>query len=131
MFECRPLAPLLPRILVSMATVSNLLIVILLTGSPLANLVCFDACEEQLARGARCHQQLTAPVEPTMRRADDCGTTLVGEGPFVREERTLLVALLAMSVPSTTIPTMTGVDASVITSHAAIAWLITKPVLRL
>ena len=131
MFKCRPLAPLLPRILVSMATVSNLLIVMLLAGSPLANLVCFDACEEQLARGARCHQQLTAPLEPTMRRADDCGTTLVGEGPFLREERSPLVALLAMSVPSTAIPTMTSVDTSAITSTAMIAWLITKPVLRL
>jgi hypothetical protein len=114
-----------------MATVSNLLIVMLLAGSPLANLVCFDACEEQLTHAARCHQQLTAPVEPTMGRADDCGTTLVGEGPFLREERTPLVALLAMSVPTTAIPTMTSVDASVITSPAVIGWLITKPVLRL
>jgi hypothetical protein len=66
-----------------------------------------------------------------MRRADDCGTTLVGEGPFLREERSPLVALLAMSVSSTAIPTMTSVDASAITSTAMIAWLITKPVLRL
>lgn len=131
MFECRPLAPLLLRILVSMASVSNLLIVMLLAGSPLANLVCFDACDEQLTRAARCHQQLTAPVEPTMRRADDCRTTLVGEGPFLKEERNPLVALLAVSVPSRAIPTMTRVDASAITLPAAIAWVITNPVLRL
>jgi|RhiMetdeSRZDD1v2_1073273.scaffolds.fasta_scaffold370008_2 hypothetical protein len=114
-----------------MTKVSTLLIVTMLAGSPVTAMACIGACEKQLTRAATCDRDMSASADPTMKRAD-CGTALVNETAFLKEERIPDDdAWIVISVWTTSKSAMASGNAVAITSPIAIAWPTTGHVLRL
>lgn len=99
------LAPSLPRYrrAVPLTNVTAVLLVLALTGIPVARAACVIECHRERATSGHCHVDLPTSVERTMSANSSCNDVAIGENPYVIELRAVpgAVAVGPTSLPTT------------------------------
>src|SRR5687768_10217871 len=72
---------------VPMTNITALLLVLTMTGVPVASIVCVAECQPEPATWGHCHGDMAASDRPMMFASDSCNDPSIGDSPFVIEYR--------------------------------------------
>jgi hypothetical protein len=70
----------------AMTRVTTLLIVLILTGSPVADAACVSWCDARPITGSACRESIVDPMSVTISDASGTCAALLAANPFLREE---------------------------------------------
>lgn len=113
-----------------MTNITAVLLVLTLTGAPVASVVCVAKCQHELAMSGHCHADMAASDRPMVSASDSCNDPSISDSPFVINHRAVPgAAVLATTLLSAT-PRLVRADAPAVLG-AADAWLKPPPVLRI
>lgn len=114
-----------------MTTTTALLLVLTLTGTPVASVMCGAECQPAPVPASHCHDDVAASGGPGVSRDGRCSEPLLSDAPYLVEQRaTTGAAVLATSASSPTL-TMARMEAPALSAAAPSGWLTPPLVLRL
>jgi hypothetical protein len=114
-----------------MTNITVLLLVLTMTGAPVASVVCVTECQDEPATTGHCHGDMATTDGPKMSANDSCNEPSMSDSPFVIQHRAVPgAAVLATSLSPTTLA-LVRTDALAVFAGAADAWLKPRLVLRL
>jgi hypothetical protein len=114
-----------------MTNLTALLLVLTLTGAPVASVVCAAECNHKLAAEAHCHGDMTESDSPIATASYSCNDLSLGESPYVVEHRSMPGAAVLINTLSSTAPVLVMTVEPAVRTRAADAWLTSPQVLRL
>ena len=114
-----------------MTNITALLIVLTLTGAPVASVVCGVECQHEPAPSGHCHGDMTTSDGPRMSPSDSCNDSSIGDSPFVIEHRAVPGAAVLTTMLSLTAPELARTDAPAVLTTAVNPWLKPPLVLRI
>ena len=114
-----------------MTNITALLLVLTMTGVPVANLVCVAECQPEPATWGHCHGDMAASDRPMMFASDSCIDPSISDSPFVIEHRAVAGAAVLATTWSPTTLGLVRTAAPAFLARAAAAWLTPSLVLRL
>ena len=114
-----------------MTNITALLLVLTLTGAPVASVVCVAECQHEPATSGHCHGGMAAGDRPMMSASDSCNGPSISDSPFVIEHRAVTGAAVLTTALLPTALEQVRADAPAVLAMAADAWLKPPPVLRL
>jgi hypothetical protein len=114
-----------------MTNITALLLVLTMTGVPVASVVCVAECQPEPATWGHCHGDMAAGDRPMMFASDSCNNPSISDSPFVIEHRAVPGAAVLTTTLSPTTPEWVGTDAPAVLAGVADAWLKPPLVLRL
>ena len=111
--------------------VTAFLLVLTLTGLPVANAVCVTECRHQRTTSGHCHGDLATSIESISSASDSCDEPSMSEGPYVVEHRAAPgAAVLSAAMPVT--PAKAGrTNAPAGVAKNPVGWLSPPLILRL
>ena len=113
-----------------MTNTTALLLVLTLTGTPVASVTCGAVCQPAPVPASHCHDDVTAGGGPTVAAGSSCSEPSLSDAPYLVEHRaTIGAAVLATSSSNTTLA-MVRMDAPAFFAAAASGWLSPPFVLR-
>jgi hypothetical protein len=92
-----------------MTCVTALLLVLTLTGSPVASVVCGLTCERQPVTTSHCHEAMPANG-PAVTAAENCAAPSLSDTPYVVEHRAAVHPAIAVGIFSIVAPVVTPVQ---------------------
>lgn len=115
----------------AMTNITAVLLVLALTGLPVASVVCATECQEGPAASDPCHVDMAASDGPMMAAGDSCHNPLISDALYVVEHRGVLgtAVLTAASFPTT--PVGARMDAPGLFARVAGTHPHPPPVLRI
>ena len=114
-----------------MTNITALLLVLTLTGAPVASVVCVAECQPEPATWGHCHGDMATSDRPMMVASDSCNDPSISDSPFVIEHRAVPGAAVRTTTSSPTTREWVRTDAPAVLAGAAGAWLKAPCVLRL
>ena len=114
-----------------MTNITALLLVLTMTGAPVASVVCVAKCQHELATSGHCHGDMAASDRPMMSASDSCNDLSISDSPFVIEHRAVPGAAVLTPALLPTMLELGGTAAPAVLARVAHAWLKPPPVLRL
>jgi len=114
-----------------MTNITALLLVLTMTGAPVASVVCVAECRHEPATLGHCHADTAAGDRPMMTARDSCNDPSIANSPFVVEHRAVPGATVLTTTLLPTTPELVRADAPAVLARAADAWLKPPLVLRL
>ena len=94
-----------------MTNTTALLLVLTLTGTPVASVMCGAVCQPAAVPASHCHDDVAASGGPMVAAGGSCSEPSLSEAPYLVEHRaTIGAAVLAISSSSATL-TMARMDA--------------------
>ena len=114
-----------------MTNITALLLVLTMTGAPVASVVCVAECQYEPAAAGHCHGDMAASDRPMMSASGSCNDPSISDGPFVIEHRAVPGAAVLATTLLPTTPELVRTDAPAVLARAADAWLTPPLVLRL
>jgi hypothetical protein len=112
-----------------MMNLTAFLLVLTLTGVPVAGVVCVAECPYGPATSVHCHRDTND--EPMMSASDRCNDPSISESPYVVEHRAAPGAAVLVTTLLPIPPALVRTDAPADPARAADGWLKPPPVLRL
>jgi hypothetical protein len=113
-----------------MTNTTALLLVLTLTGTPVASVTCGAVCQPAPVPASHCHDDVAASGGPMVAAGGNCNEPSLSDAPYLVEHRdTIGAAVLATSSSSTTL-TIARMDAPAFVA-AASGWLTPPLILRL
>lgn len=114
-----------------MTNITAFLLVLTMTGAPVASVVCVAECQPEPATWGHCHGDMAASDRPMMSASDRCNDPSISDSPFVIEHRVVsgAAALTTSLLPTT--PELVRTAAPAVLARAADARLTPPLVLRL
>ena len=113
-----------------MTNITALLLMLTLTGAPVASVVCVAECQHEPAAWGHCHGD-AASERPMMSAGDSCNDSSISDSPFVIEHRAVTGAAVLTTTLLPTALELVRADAPAVLARAAEAWLKSPLVLRL
>ena len=113
-----------------MTNITAVLLVLALTATPVASVVCVTECQQEPAMSGHCHGDMAASEGPMMS-AVDCSDPSIGDSPYVIEHRAVPGAAALTTTLSPTAPELVGTVARAVLAKAADVWMTPPLVLRL
>jgi hypothetical protein len=114
-----------------MTNITALLLVLTLTGVPVASVVCVTECQHERATSGHCHGDMAASKGLMVSAGADCSDPSLSESPYVIEYRALPGAAVLTQTLSLTAPALVRTGAPAVFPAAADAWLKPPVVLRI
>ena len=114
-----------------MTNITALLLVLTMTGAPVASVVCVAECQYEPATWGHCHRDMAASNRPMMSASHSCNDPSISDSPFVIEHRAVPGATVLTTTLLPTTPELVRADAPAVLARAADAWLKPLLVLRL
>jgi hypothetical protein len=114
-----------------MTNITALLLVLTLTGAPVASVVCAARCQHELATSGHCHVDMAAGDRPVMFPSDSCNDPSISDSPFVITHRAVPGAAVLAATWLSTTPGLVRADAPAVPARSADAWLKPPLVLRI
>ena len=114
-----------------MTNITALLLVLTMTGAPVASVVCVAACQHEPATSGHCHGDIAASDRPMISASGRCNDLSISDSPFVIEHRAVPGAAVLTTTSSPTTLELVRTDAPAFLPGAADAWLKPPLVLRL
>jgi len=114
-----------------MTNTTALLLVLTLTGTPVASVMCGAVCQPAPAPASHCHDNVAASGGPMVAAGGNCSGPSLSDAPYLVEHRAAIgTAVLAATRSGTTLMT-TRAAAPTSVSPAPYGWLVPPQVLRL
>ena len=114
-----------------MTNITAVLLVLSLTGAPVASVVCVAECHHEPAARDHCHEDMATSDGPMIAAGDSCNAPSFSGAPFVIEHRALAgAAVLAPTLLPTALE-LVGTGAPAVLPRAAVALSKAPLVLRL
>jgi len=114
-----------------MTNTTALLLVLTLTGTPVASVMCGAECQPAPVPASHCHDDVAASGGPLVSGDASCSEPSLSDAPYLVEQRAATgAAVLVTSAPSPTL-TMTRMEAPAFFAAAPSGWLTPPLVLRL
>ncbi len=114
-----------------MTNITSLLLVLTLTGAPVASVVCAAECQHEPAALGHCHGDMATSDGPMMFASHNCNDPSISDSPFVIEHRAVTGAAVLTTTLLPTALEQVRTDAPAVLARAADAWLKSPLVLRL
>ena len=114
-----------------MTNITALLLVLTMTGVPVAGVVCVAECQHEPATSGHCHGDMAASDRPMMSASHRCNDPSISDSPFVIEHRAVPGAAVLTTALLPTTPELVRADAPAVLARAADRWLRPPHVLRL
>src|SRR5687768_3209329 len=114
-----------------MTNITALLLVLTLTGAPVASVVCVAECQHEPAALGHCHGDMAASDRPMMSASDSCNDPSISDSPFVIEHRAVPGAVVLTTTLLPTALELVRADAPAVLARAADTCLKPPLVLRL
>jgi len=115
-----------------MTNITALLLVLTLTGTPVAtSVVCVAECQQEPATSDHCHGDMAMSEGPMMAADSNCNNPSISERPYLIEHRAVPGAAVLTATLSPTAPDLVRADAPAVLARAAAEWLKAPRVLRL
>ena len=114
-----------------MTNITALLLVLTMTGVPVASAVCVAECQPEPATWGHCHGDMAASDRPMVFASDSCNDPSISDSPFVIEHRAVPGAAVLTTTSSPTTLELVRTDAPAVPAEGADAWLKPPLVLRL
>jgi hypothetical protein len=114
-----------------MTNITALLLVLTLTGAPVARVVCVAECQQEPAPSGHCHGDMAASEGPMVSAGSDCSDPFISESPYLVEHRPLLGSADLTTTSSLMAAALVRTDVSAVLAGPADAWLKPTLVLRL
>jgi hypothetical protein len=114
-----------------MTNLTALLLVMTLTGAPVASVVCATECHHEPAAAGHCHQDMAASGGPMMSASNSCNDLSISDSPYVIEHRAVPGAAVLTTASLPAMPDVARTDAPAVPVRAADAWLQPPLVLRI
>ena len=114
-----------------MTNITALLLVLTMTGSLVASVVCVAECQHEPARWGHCHGDMATSDRPMMSASHSCNDPSISDSPFVIEHRAVPGATVLTTTLLPATPELVRADAPALLAQAAEAWLKPPLVLRL
>ena len=114
-----------------MTNITALLLVLTMTGAPVASVVCVAECQQEPVTWGHCHGHMAASDRPMISAGDSCSDPSISDSPFVIEHRAVPGAAALTTTSSPTRPALVRAGAPAILARGMDAWLKPPPVLRL
>jgi hypothetical protein len=113
-----------------MTNITALLLVLTLTGGPVASVVCATECQDEPAALGHCHGDMAMGDGPMMSAGDSCSDPSLSDSPYLVEHRAVPGAAVLTTMPLT-MPAVVRTDAPAVIATATDGWLKPPLVLRL
>ena len=113
-----------------MTNTTALLLVLTLTGTPVASVTCGAACQSAPVPASHCHDDVAASGGPMVSAGGNCSEPTLSDAPYLVEHATIGAAVLATTTSGTTL-TMVRTDAPAFPAATPNGWLAPPHVLRL
>jgi hypothetical protein len=114
-----------------MTNITPLLLVLTLTGAPVASVVCATECQHEPAALGHCHGDMATSDGPMMSAGYSCIDPSLSESPYVVEHRAVPGAPVLTTTLSLTMTALVRADAPAVLARATNGWLKPPLVLRL
>jgi hypothetical protein len=115
-----------------MTNITALLLVLTLTGAPVARVVvCVTECQQEQMTPDQCHGDIAASEGPVVSAGSGCSDPSISESPYLVEHRPLLGSAVLTTTSSSMAAGLVRTDVSAVLAGAADAWLKPTLVLRL
>jgi len=114
-----------------MTNITAVLLVLALTGTPVASVVCVAECQGEPATSGHWHGDMTASEGLMMSAVDSCTDPSIGDSLYVIEHRAVPGPAALTTTLSPTAAELVGTVAPAILTTAADAWVKPPLVLRL
>jgi len=114
-----------------MTNITAVLLVLALTGTPVASVLCVAECHHEPAAIDHCHADMATSDGPMISAGDSCSDASFSATPFVIEHRALTGAAVLASTVFPATPGLLRADAPAVLTRAAGAPLRAPLVLRL
>ncbi len=114
-----------------MTNITAFLLVLTMTGAPVARVVCVAECQDEPVTLGHCHGDMAASDRPMMSASDSCNDPSISDRPFVIEHRAVPGAAVLTTPLLPITAGMVRAGAPAVRASAADAWLQPPLVLRL
>ena len=114
-----------------MTNITAYLLVLTMTGAPVASVVCVAECQYEPATWGHCHGDMAASDRPMMSASHSCNDPSISDSPFVVEHRAVPGATVLTTTSLPTTSDLVRADAPAVLARAADARLKPPLVLRL
>ena len=114
-----------------MTNITAVLLVLALTGAPVASVVCVAECHHEPAALSHCHEDMATSDGPMTSAGDDCNGPSFSGTPFVIEHRAVTGAAVLATTLFPTALEPARADAPAVPARAAGARLKAPFVLRI
>jgi hypothetical protein len=114
-----------------MTNITALLLVLTLTGAPVASVVCVTECQHEPATSGHCHGDMATSERPMMSSSDRCNDPSISDSPFVIEHRAVPGATVLTTTLLSTASEQVRTGAPAVLTRASDGWLMPPLVLRL
>jgi hypothetical protein len=114
-----------------MTNITAILLVLTLTGPPVASVVCVTECQDEPATLGHCHGDMASSARPMMAASDSCNELSISGSPYVIEHRIVPGAAVLTTTSLLTTRRLVGADVPAVLASESESWLKPLVVLRL
>jgi hypothetical protein len=114
-----------------MTNITSLLLVLALTGAPVAGVVCAAVCQHEPPTAAHCHDDMATSGAPMMAAGSECSDPSISERAYLSEHRALTGAIVLTTASCVLATTQARTTAPAVLADAADAWRKPPLVLRI
>jgi hypothetical protein len=114
-----------------MMNITAYLLVLTLTGVPVASVACVTECQHTLTTSSHCQPEMATSDGPMVSANESCTDPTIGDSPYVVEYRAVPDAAVLTSTSYPTTPELERTGAPAVTPGAADAGLKAPLVLRI
>jgi hypothetical protein len=114
-----------------MTNITASLLVLTLTGTPVASVTCGAVCQPAPVPASHCHDDVAASGGPLVFGDDNCGEPSLSDAPYLVEQRAMTGAAVLVTSASSPTLTLARMEAPAFFAAAPSGWLAPPLVLRL
>ena len=94
-----------------MSNITAFLLVLTLTGAPVAGVVCVTDCPDEPVTSNHCHADMATSDGPMIYAGDSCDDPSISNSPYVIEHRAVPGAAVLTATPFSTTPGLARTEA--------------------
>lgn len=114
-----------------MTNITAFLLVLTLTGTPIASVVCFAECQHGPVTSGHCHVDMAASEGPMVSASGDCADPAISDSPFLIEHRAVTGPAVLTTTSPLAMPEVARTDAPAVPVRSVDGSLTLPLVLRI